>query len=166
MADIYRFPNGGYEVVVCKKQDILDCIDKNITDKEVLLDIIKQCEKDAAEFIKQGRWTGIPFIGNIRIPKSIQIMNSPEQQELIKEARETLDTDQYMMFRKQLNIDISKKVKNERYYNYITSIAINKNRGLFKTLCKKYGEHYAKVHLYVTYHITPIERDITILEDE
>ena len=52
-----------------KKQDILDCIDNNILDKEIALTLIEQLEIDAANFLKEGRWTGIHFIGNIRIPK-------------------------------------------------------------------------------------------------
>ena len=32
MADTFKFPNGGYDVTICRKQDILDCIDKNIID--------------------------------------------------------------------------------------------------------------------------------------
>lgn len=70
MADVFRFPNDGYDVTIVKKQDILDCIDENIIDKEVALSIVEHCEKTAAEFISSGRWTGIPFIGNIRIPKN------------------------------------------------------------------------------------------------
>ena len=91
MADIYKFPSGGYEVTVCKKQDILDCIDKNIIDKEVALAIVERCEIDAANFLKEGRWTGIPFIGNIRIPKLKQLEESPEQQALIAEAKANLE---------------------------------------------------------------------------
>ena len=34
MADTYKFPGGGYDVTVFKKQDVLDCIDKNILDKD------------------------------------------------------------------------------------------------------------------------------------
>ena len=73
MADTYKFPGGGYDVTVFKKQDVLDCIDKNILDKDVALAFIEQLEVDAANFLKEGRWTGIPFIGNIRIPKLRQL---------------------------------------------------------------------------------------------
>ena len=38
MEDTYKFP-GGYDVAVFRKQDVLDCIDKNIIDK--FLDINK-----------------------------------------------------------------------------------------------------------------------------
>ena len=87
MSDIYKFPSGGYEVTVFKKQDILDCIDNNILDKEIALTLIEQLEIDAANFLKEGRWTGIPFIGNIRVPKLRQLQESPEQQALIEEAK-------------------------------------------------------------------------------
>lgn len=166
MADVYRFPNGGYEVTVCKKQDILDCLDKNITDKEVLLDIIKQLEKDAADFIKKGRWTGIPFIGNIRVPEFTKLRNSEEQRELIAEAKDTLDHDQYIMFRKRLNIDTATKVKKERYYKYILSIAINRNNKTFRTLCKRKGETYARVFLFTCYNAMAFDRIIGVIEDE
>ena len=165
MADVYRFPNGGYEVTVCKKQDILDCIDKNITDKEVLLDIIKQCELDAANFIKTGRWTGIPFMGNIRINRYKQLIKSEEQQQLISEARDILDHDQYVMFRKQLSRDNANKIKSQRYFNYIVSVAINRNKQTYKKLCKDKGERYANIFLFATYHYTFIEAEI-IEEDE
>ena len=42
MADTYKFPGGGYDVTVFKKQDVLDCIDKNILDKDVALAVIEQ----------------------------------------------------------------------------------------------------------------------------
>ena len=60
MADIFKFPNGGYDITVCRKQDIIDALDANVTDKEVVLAIITQCEVDATNFLKEGRWTGIP----------------------------------------------------------------------------------------------------------
>lgn len=158
MADVYRFPNGGYEVTVCKKQDILDCIDKNITDKEVLLDIINQCEYDAAEFIKQGKWTGLPFIGNIRANQVKVLLKSEEQQELISEAREVLDHDQYIMFRKQLNSNNADKVRKQRYFNYIVSMFVNKNKLIYRKLCNKKGEHFAKIFMFANYHITSFDR--------
>lgn len=166
MADVYRFPNRGYDVVVCKKQDILDCIDKNITDKEVLIDIIKQCELDAANFIKQGRWTGIPFIGNIRLNQFKQLIKTEENQELLSEAKEVLNHEQYVMFRKQISRDTANKIKTQRYFNYIVSIAINRNKQTYRKLCKEKGEHFANVFLFANYHYTCFDRDLTIAEDE
>ena len=90
MADTFKFPNGGFDVKICRRKDIIDCIDENIIDKDVALAVIDKCEFDAANFLQQGRWTGIPFIGNIRIPKSKLLEESPEQQALIQEAKERL----------------------------------------------------------------------------
>lgn len=165
MADTFKFPNGGYDVTICRKQDILDCIDKNIIDKEIALAIVDHCEFQAASFIREGRWTGIPFIGNIRIPKTIQMLKSDEQQALIQEAKEQLGKEQYVMFRKQLNKENVKQISQNRYYRYITSIAVNNNRKLFKKLCNTKGEVYARLFLYSTYVVTAIDNEYINLED-
>lgn len=166
MADTYKFPGGGYDVTVFKKQDVLDCIDKNILDKDVALAFIEQLEVDAANFLKEGRWTGIPFIGNIRIPKLRQLEESPEQQALIAEAKENLDADKYILFRTQLGKENSKHIKQERYYRYITSIAISHNRRLYKKLCEEKGEYFARIYLYASYNITSLDNEYTILDND
>ena len=165
MADTYKFPGGGYDVTVFKKQDVLDCIDKNILDKDVALAFIEQLEVDAANFLKEGRWTGIPFIGNIRIPKLRQLEESPEQQALIAEAKENLDADKYILFRTQLGKENSKHIKQERYYRYITSIAISHNRKLYKKLCEEKGEYYARIYMYSSYNITSLDNEYVILDN-
>lgn len=165
MADTYKFPGGGYDVTVFKKQDVLDCIDKNILDKDVALAFIEQLEVDAANFLKEGRWTGIPFIGNIRIPKLRQLEESPEQQALIAEAKEKLDADKYILFRTQLGKENSKHIKQERYYRYITSIAISHNRRLYKKLCEEKGEYFARIYLYASYNITSLDNEYIIFDN-
>lgn len=166
MADTYKFPGGGYDVTVFKKQDVLDCIDKNILDKDVALAFIEQLEVDAANFLKEGRWTGIPFIGNIRIPKLRQLEESPEQQALIAEAKENLDANKYILFRTQLGKENSKHIKQERYYRYITSIAISHNRKLYKKLCEKKGEYFARIYLYASYNITSLDNEYIIFDND
>lgn len=166
MADTFKFPNGGYDVVVLKKQDILDCIDDNILDKEVALAIIEQCEVHAADFIREGRWTGLPFIGNVRIPKHRVMQEDPAQQALIEEAKQTLDPNQYLMFRRQLTVENIKQAKHERYFNYIVSIAVNKNRKLYNKLCKERGEKYAKIYLFASKHITAIDNEYVNLKED
>lgn len=164
MAETYKFP-GGYDVTVLKKQDILDCIDKNIIDKEVALAIVEQCELDAACYLRQGRWTGIPFIGNIRIPKTRLMEESPEQQALIEEAKENLESNKYILFRRQLGEENSKHIKQERYYRYIVSIAVNRNKRLYNKLCDEKGEYYARIFLYATKNITAVDNEYITLED-
>lgn len=158
MANTRMFPNG-YEVVVCKKEDILQTIDDSIIDKEVAYALIEQLEVDAANFLKEGRWTGIPFIGNIRIPKARQILESDETQALVDEAKELLDSNKYILFRQQLGKEIGKQVKQERYYKYITSMAVSNNRKLYKKLCETKGEHYARIYLFASYNITSVDNE-------
>lgn len=166
MADTFKFPNGGYDVIVCRKKDILDCIDKNIIDKDVALAIVDNCEFNAASFIREGRWTGIPFIGNIRIPKTVQMLKSDEQKALINEAKETLDKEQYIMFRRKLNKENTKQIKQDRYYRYITSIAVAKNRNLFRKLCETKGEVFARLYLYSCSEVVAVSNQYLNLETD
>ena len=116
MADTFKFPNGGYGVIVVRKEDILSSIEGNILDKEIALDIIKQLETDAANLLSEGKWVGIPFMGNIRIPVERQILDSEENRELLKEAKELLPTEDFVMFRKKLAGKAYEEAKQERFY--------------------------------------------------
>lgn len=162
MSEVYKFPNGGYDVIVLKRKDILECIDNNIIDKEIALAIVEQCELDVSNFIKQGKWTGIPFIGNIRVPKPKLMQRTTEQQALINEAKELLDPKQYVLFRKQLSAENHKNAKFERYYKYIVSIGARKNKDLYKKLCKNYGELYARIYIYSISNITALTNEYVI----
>lgn len=167
MADTFKFPNGGYDVTICRKKDILECIDKNILDKEIALAIVEDCEIQISNFIKEGRWAGIPFIGNIRISKTKELLKSDEQQALIAEAKENLGKEQYILFRKQLNRENTKKVSQERYYRFITSMAISNNKKLYKKLCKNHGEVYARLFLFCSYEVVAVGNEyIRLIDNE
>lgn len=153
MSEIFKFPKG-YDVVVCRKEDILNCIEDNITDKDVAYAVIEQCEKDIAKFLTEGKWAGVPYLGSIRIPSHISKIYSQETLELEASAKETLSHDQYVVFKKDLHLGIVKDVKSQRYINYITSRFTNRNRRFYKTLCNTKGEVYAKL---LCYTLTQVE---------
>ena len=165
MTDSYKFP-GGNNVTVIRKQDIIECINDNIIDKEVALAIVQQCETDAATFLRQGRWVGIPFIGNIRANQVKKLEKTKEQQELIDAAYHTVTAEQYVIFRKKLAHDNEKRIKAQRYYNYVLSMAVAKNRNLFKKLCKEKGVGYARIHFFLASSITAVENEYVPVEDE
>lgn len=150
MADTFKFPKG-YEVRVLRKQDVLDCIERNITDKDVALAVIAQCEIDAANFLKEGRWTGIPYIGNIRTPRHKQILALPENKELIEEAKELLDKDKYILFRKRLGRDIQKQIKAEKYFNYTLSKSVSKNFKSYNKVSRERGKLVAQILFFTLY---------------
>ena len=165
MTDTYKFP-GGTDVKIVRKEDIIETINCNIVDKEIALAIVKQCEVDAANFLRKGRWTGIPFIGSIKVPDVVKMSNTPEQKELIKAAAETTTNEQFVMFRRELAYNNEKRVKATRYYNYVLSMAVSKNRNLFKKLCREKGVGYARIHFFLTSSITAVENEYIPVEDE
>ena len=153
MSDTFKFPNG-YDVTVVRKQDIIECLDKNVVDKDVVLAVISQCELDAANFISSGRWTGIPFLGSIRVPKRVQRFHTKEVQDLVEEAKNVLDKDRYMVFRHQLNSDIAREQREERYFRYIVSHFVNNNRKFYNKLVKQEGEAAAQFICYTLSNMT------------
>lgn len=164
MQDSYKFPNGN-DVKVIRKQDVVDCINCNIVDKEVALAIVQQCEMDAANFLRQGRWTGIPFIGSIRVSKVSKLEQSPEQKELIETARNTLTKEQYVLFRRNMAHDNARRVKAQKYFNYVLSMAVSKNRPLFIKLVKEKGFAWARIHMYLSKHICALDNEFVPIED-
>lgn len=165
MTDTYKFP-GGSDVKVVRKEDVIETINCNIVDKEVALAIVRQCEVDAVNFLRKGRWTGIPFIGSIKVPDVVKMSNSKEQQELIQNAYETVSTEQFVMFRRQLAHDNERRVKATKHYNYVLSMAVSKNRNLFKKLCKERGVGYARIHFFLINSITAVDNEYVPVEDE
>lgn len=154
MPEVRKFPPEGYEVTVLRKADVLKCIDENIIDKEIALEIVRRCEIDATNFLKEGRWAGIPFLGNLRIPKIVQTFLDEDTQKLMAEAKENLDADKYLLFRRQFAKDAVKREDRERFYKYELSKFIGKNIKFFRRLAAKHGDKLARVKCFTLRNMT------------
>ena len=165
MQDTYKFP-GGKDVKVIRKEDIINTIKTNIVDTEVALAIVRQCEVDAVNFMKKGRLTGIPFMGTIKVPDTIRMSQTKEQKDLILAAMETTTNEQFVMFRRNLAYDNKIKIKARKYYNYVLSLSVAKNRNQFKKMCKEKGEAYARIHFFLLYSVTSVNNEYIPVEDE
>lgn len=147
MAETFKFPNG-YDVRVLRKKDVLESIDDNIIDKDIALEIVKCCEIDATNFLKEGRWAGIPFVGNIRIPKHVQTLISEDTKALFADAKENLDTDTYLLFRKTYAKEVKKHESYERFYKYAVSKFVGKNLKFFRLISKERSDAYTRFLCY------------------
>ena len=165
MQDTYKFP-GGKDVKIVRKEDIINTINTNIVDTEVALAIVKQCEIDAVNFMKKGRLTGIPFMGTIKVPDTVRMSQTKEQKDLILAAMETTTNEQFVMFRRNLAYDNKVKIKARKYYNYVLSLSVAKNRNQFKKMCKEKGEAYARIHFFLLYSVTSVNNEYIPIEDE
>ena len=165
MQDTYKCP-GGKDVKVVRKEDIINTIKTNIVDTEVALAIVRQCEIDAVNFMKKGRLTGIPFMGTIKVPDTIRMSQTKEQKDLILAAMETNTNEQFVMFRRNLAYDNKIKIKARKYYNYVLSLSVAKNRNQFKKMCKEKGEAYARIHFFLLYSVTSVNNEYIPVEDE
>ena len=165
MQDTYKFP-GGKDVKVVRKEDIINTIKTNIVDTEVALAIVRQCEVDTVNFMRKGRLTGIPFMGTIKVPDTIKMSQTKEQKDLILAAMETNTNEQFVMFRRNLAYDNKVKIKARKYYNYVLSLSVAKNRNQFKKMCKEKGEAYARIHFFLLYSVTSVNNEYIPVEDE
>lgn len=153
MAEKFQFPRGGYQVEVLRKEDILNTINNNIIDKDIALDIIRKCEQDAIDYLQKGEWVSIPYIGSIRIPDTVKMFSDKEHQAILKSAEEELDEQKYILFRRSLANEIGKRVKVNRYVDYIVSKFVTANKKLYKRINDKHGEHVAKFLCYTLYNM-------------
>ena len=136
MPETFRLPNGGYDVTVCRRKDIIDSINSVDIDKNILNAVIEQCERDAESFLQNGVWTGIPYLGNMRVPEHTQKFKEINGKELVATARETLDEKQFSVFKREFNAHIAISVEQERLYNYRTSMYVTKHRWQYNKYIK------------------------------
>ena len=148
-----RYPKGK-EVRVVRKADILKCIDENIIDKEIALEIVTQCEIDAANYLTNGKWTGIPYMGNII--SNISGLVIRQNADLLDAAKEELTEHELLLFRKELVADGNARVKHERYTSYVASKMATRNRDLYNRLVKTKGFSYAKLYMYFYANLTVV----------
>ena len=160
MEDTYKFP-GGRDVKIVRKEDIINTIKTNIVDTEVALAIVRQCEIDAVNFMRQGRKTG-----TIKVPDGTMMAKSKECKELIDAAIENTTPEQFVMFRRELAHDNERRRKAQKYYNYVLSIAAARNRSQFKKMCKEKGEAYTRLHFFLLASVTSVNNEYVPVEDE
>lgn len=158
-----KFPNGGYDVIIVDKDDILNTIEQNITDKEIMTEIINQLEVDIRQCVKEEKWTGVPFLGSIRIPPVKQFYR--ENKLVKKEAFETLNRKEFLMFMIKNAEYAHKIIRGNRLYKHRTSIAVSNNLKLYRSIAKEKGDVYARLSLYFKCCVIAIENEI-VNDDE
>lgn len=139
-----QFPHG-LEVNIVRKEDILKTIDENIIDKNVAYELINTLSFDIAKNITNGKWTGIPYIGNIR-PNMLKKIRDANK-DIIADAKEVLTKEDYVVFKQQLNRFTAEQIKAERISRYKASMFASKNKWLYKQFAK-HSEEYAICKCY------------------
>lgn len=146
MSDILKVPNSDTYCDLYRLEDILDLM-KEGYDKDLIRMIMTHCEKQIALDLQKGLWVGIPFIGNVRINKIRQALNSKENKEIIDGARSELNPSDFRKFRIQFSQDVARNINIERFNNYILSKTKTNFKKVYSKFFKKYGEDVAKVVL-------------------
>lgn len=159
--ELRNFPNG-YSVRVVRKEDIIDCLDKNVTDPEVVLEVIKHCELCAANYITNGQWASIPFMGSLKVNIARKLARDKVKEftvgaEAYLDKENVQEKHRYYLFKKALNSDIHDKIRAERYYNYIVGIGISKYARQYFKVYRIYGKYAARLYVFFRMHVTAID---------
>lgn len=153
-----KFPGqGGVDVRIVRKEDVIKTIDVNITDKDIALELIAKLERDAAQYISGGVWCSIPYIGNIK-RKDAKIAYD-ENSELFQDAKDKLSKNDFIVFRKNVIKEAIKDKKRSRFESYLLSKIINRNYSHYNKLVKVYSIRYAKLHYYLLLNLTIVRYD-------
>ena len=72
------------------------------------------------------------------------------------EAKETLDENKYLLFRRQFATDTVKRQDRERYYKYELSKFIGKNLNFFRKASAKHGDRLARTLCFTLRNMTII----------
>lgn len=144
----FKFPNG-YSVTVLRKEDVLKTIEENIIDKDIALTIIRQLEIDAANFVRKGVWAGIPHFGNLRVKPTTKLLKEKATAQLIKDSKESLDSQRYVLFRKDLAAEVAERAKLERQFNYRLSRMVKRNYRAYTKMAKEKGDTYANLYYFL-----------------
>lgn len=155
MAETINFPNGGFEIIVVKRKDILDCINANIKDKEIMEELISNLEITADKYLSEGNKISIPFIGTIR--KSPAKLLDKKNKQLYKDATKFLNKKDYILLRKSMAKENDRILRYARFYKYQVGVIIRNHISEYRRLVDSKGELKAKLTMYFKYSIKSID---------
>lgn len=140
MSKTIHFPGGGYEVTLLHKDDILKTIDENIIDKEVAYAFVADCEKRCAEYLAEGKWGAIPFMGNFRILKGKILVANKIRAELEKLGVEEIPYEEYSEIKRtMMQAYNSAKIFNTKYKTTLLKL-LRSNKDEFIKYKEKYED--------------------------
>lgn len=150
--EVRKFPAmGGYDVTIVNKNDILKTIDDNIIDKEIAYEIITSLELSCQKYVSAGDTAGIPYIGKIKERLTAAIAR--ENKEALNDAREVLDKEHYIAFKRALFADESKRYKYNKVYKLEIARVVNHNRRQYWNYVDTIGEVKADIMFHGIAHL-------------
>lgn len=157
-----KFPHGN-DVIILKKDDILKTIDANIIDKDVALAIVNQLSCDIAKNIVEDKWTGIPYIGNVRYNSMAKLIKN--HTDIMNDAKSVLSKDEYVVFKRNVLKQTSNEAKLGRVSKYQASMFVREHPKCYRSWIAK-GEAYADCKAYFLSNLTACQTDYSYLYAE
>lgn len=153
MKDI-KSSNFEFPAAVYYKDDIINTIAENITDAEILNDIISSVEKNAHEHICDGDWAALPLIGSVKPNARYESLRSNAYR--LREAKQSMNREDYIKFKRELSVAELKRIKRCNSVYYAINLAKNKHKAIYKVKCSLKGEQFASLYCYFYNSLKPL----------
>lgn len=153
MKDI-KSSNFEFPAAVYHKDDIINAIAKNITDAEILNDIVSSVEKNAHDYICDGDWAALPLIGSVKPNARYESLRSNAYR--LRDAKQIMNRTDYINFKRELSIKELKRIKRCSSIYYAMNLAKNKHKAIHKIKCSLKGEQFASLYCYFYNSLKPL----------
>ena len=150
--ELRKFPAaGGYYVTIVNKNDVLKTIDDNIIDKEIAYQIITSLELSCQKYVSAGDIAGIPYVGKIKERLEATIIR--KNKEALTDAKEALDREQYIAFKRALFADEGKRYKYNKVYKLEIARVVSHYRKQYWNYVDTIGEVKADIMFHGIAHL-------------
>ena len=146
------------EILIVKRKDILDTIAKNITDREILDDIIEHVESKIASKASNLIPVVIPQVGAI-IP-NVNKIDALDNNEFLNEMKARKSPEAYKIFNKEFIRERFKQRGKYRTRTTLIKYAIRSNKKRATRLLRKpVSEEYLNLYFYFFAHLKQISNN-------
>lgn len=150
-----------YKIVIVPKADIIKTIQENVTDGEILYDIINSLEDHAKDNIKQLKHVSLPYIGTVK--PDLRKCSAHKNFETLKEARDTKTKAEYLVFRRNLTNSEVLRIKAVEKVEHYMHVGKTKYKDLYEKLCAEREDFYPDIIVFLKCFIKPVKHGLAEL---
>lgn len=143
-----------YKIVVVPKADIIKTIQENVTDGEILYDIINSLEDYAKENIQNLKHVSLPYIGTIK--PDLRKCSASRNAETLREAKETKTKSEYLVFKRNLTVSEITRIKAVEKVDHYMQVGKTKYKDLYEYLCAQREDFYPSIVVFLKCFIKPV----------
>lgn len=150
-----------YKIVIVPKADIIKTIQENVTDGEILNDIISSLEDYAKTNIQNLKHVSLPYIGTIK--PDLRKCSVDANYETLKNARDTKTKAEYLVFKRNLTNSELIRIKAIEKVDHYMEVGKSRYKDLYEYLCSQREDFYPSMVVFLKCFIKPVKHGLAEL---